>query len=372
MKKVLLVGPCQSVGGISKYITDLLNSQLKYKIIHFNTARPIKHTTSIADVGYRAIFDAGFGRFLLAIFITIKHLLSFPLIMIFRQPDIVHITGVSFSGFWENAYYIVISKFFHKPVLLHYLGAFDIFYDLSNKFEKYFIKYILRKVDKISVLSKKAKSIMNQFMKEELITIIPTWVDISFFRKKTDVLFPDDKMINLLFVGGADPLRKGLRDIIRTIPIVTNKVNNVRYIFTGSLTVKKVLSEYRIKNIHKHVIFLSWVSENEKVKLYNSADILLLPSYNEGLPYVIIEAMAARLPVIASTVGAIPEIIEEGVNGYLIAPGDYNELAQKILLLIKDRKQREKIGIRNYMKVRTQYQREIIIKKIEDLYDNLA
>ena len=138
--------------------------------------------------------------------------------------------------------------------------------------------------------------------------------------------------------------------------------------FTGSETVNIILSKYGNENIKNHIIFLSWIKENEKVKLYNSVDILLLPSYNEGLPYVILEAMAARLPIIASTVGGIPEIIEDGYNGFLVDPNDPILLARRIEELITDEHLRSEF-VRNGLKtVRTKFSAKV---QLNNLFQSL-
>ena len=77
------------------------------------------------------------------------------------------------------------------------------------------------------------------------------------------------------------------------------------------------------------------------------SDIFILPSYAEGLPIAILEAMAAKLPVISTSVGSIPEVIKEKINGYLIKPGDYKALANRIILLAKNKSLRMKIGNNN-------------------------
>ena len=106
--------------------------------------------------------------------------------------------------------------------------------------------------------------------------------------------------------------------------------------------------------------------------MYSSADILLLPSYNEGLPYVIIEALASGLPIISTDVGGIPEVIENGQNGYIIKSGDVNALRRHIIELLKDYNLRKKISISNWEKARNDYSLHKNIRLINRIYDDMA
>lgn len=374
MKKVLLLGPLLSTGGVSKYVKDLLNSKINYEIIHFNTARPEKtYTSSKGKVGYNEIFDAGFIRFLKGTFITLRHLLVFPFVLMLKRPHVVHISGVSYSTFWENAYYIFISKLLSKPIFFHYLGAFDLFYGQSSPFAKFLIRNVLKKVDKIALLSRKVKIIMSRFIPESRLYVLPSTVRVSdFLKKKKEPKILDKNLINILFVGGADPFRKGLADVVKSIPLVARECENFSFILTGGENVNRFLVKCKKMGISSYVNFWGWVKEKDKIQLYHSADILLLPSYNEGLPYVIIEALAAGLPIIATPIGGISEVIEDGVNGLLIDPGDYYDLAKKIVILAKNKSLRDMIARNNFEKARKDYSLEILLERIADIHQELV
>jgi len=76
---------------------------------------------------------------------------------------------------------------------------------------------------------------------------------------------------------------------------------------------------------------------NDKVKLLSGADVMVLPSYSEGLPYALLEAMAAGVPVIATPVGAIPDVASDGTHGFLVPPRDGKAIAEALAILAGDR-----------------------------------
>ena len=100
-----------------------------------------------------------------------------------------------------------------------------------------------------------------------------------------------------------------------------------------------------------------------------SADIFLLPSVKEGLPYVLLEAGLARLPVVATDVGGIPDIIENGVSGILVASGDSEAIAKAIGRLISDEDSRKICASRLEEKVRSGYNKESMLKNTILVYN---
>ena len=117
---------------------------------------------------------------------------------------------------------------------------------------------------------------------------------------------------------------------------------------------------------------MGYVDEKEKIKTLTSPDIYILPSPAEGLPISILEAMSAGLAVISTNVGAIPEVIENGVNGYLIEKGDYKNLAEKILTLANNRELLDTMSLNNSEKVKRTYDLNKVISKMDDLYDSIS
>ena len=110
------------------------------------------------------------------------------------------------------------------------------------------------------------------------------------------------------------------------------------------------------------------VSNQEKNELYMGCDIFLLPTYAEGLPNALLEAMSFGLPVITTPVGAIPEVIKDGENGFLIDPGDAKALSDRIITLIEDPGLRETMGKNNIKSINTEFAQEKMIEKIDRIY----
>ena len=120
------------------------------------------------------------------------------------------------------------------------------------------------------------------------------------------------------------------------------------------------------------MIYLGWVNEEDKYSIYRSVDAFLLPSFNEGLPYTIIEAISAKLPVIATPVGGIPEVIHNKVNGLLIDFDDHEALSDKILEIYYNKDLSKTIAQNNYQKAINEYSLETVFKQLETVYADFS
>ena len=101
---------------------------------------------------------------------------------------------------------------------------------------------------------------------------------------------------------------------------------------------------------------------------YHEASVFVLPSYREGMPMVMLEAMAAGLPVICGNVNAIPEVVRDGVNGFLVTPGDRETLARRILELLRDEALRTRIGEAARAHIREHHDLSVQAERLEALY----
>ncbi|GAI08660.1 unnamed protein product, partial [marine sediment metagenome] len=127
------------------------------------------------------------------------------------------------------------------------------------------------------------------------------------------------------------------------------------------------------EEISRYIEFLGYLRGEEKIQVFITSDIFILPTYHpEGFPYAILEAMSAGLPIISTPIGAIPEIIEDGANGFLIPPKIPYILAEKILTLIEDKSLREKMGAENMKKAQEKYDVKVVCKIFEKIYKEIC
>jgi len=170
---------------------------------------------------------------------------------------------------------------------------------------------------------------------------------------------------------------KGIDFLIKAIPKILSQYPNVKFMIVGSGPEEERLKEFAESlNCSNNIIFAGYVKYIWYY--YKAFDIFILPSLSEGLGISVLEAMASSKPVIASNTGGIPEIIEHGVNGYLISPGDSGEISEAILHLILRPEERKRYGDAGYLTVMKKFDNQIMIDRTLDIlftvsqrYENL-
>ena len=119
--------------------------------------------------------------------------------------------------------------------------------------------------------------------------------------------------------------------------------------------------------IENYIIFIGKVPHEEVLKYMSLSDVFVLPSLSEGFPNVVLEAMASGLPIVATKVGGLPEIVKNGENGFLIKPRNSKELAKKILLILNDKELSGRMS-KNNIKEAKKYSYENVVDNLEKVY----
>ena len=213
--------------------------------------------------------------------------------------------------------------------------------------------------------------------------VISPGVDIKRFypQKKIPnirkILNISEEDIFILAIGKFIP-RKGFEYLIKAFNIIVNqrKKTNIKLRIGGRGPLKKkyemMIKEYVLNN---YISFLEYINDEEIPSYYTEADIFVLPSIidsrgdTEGLGVVLLEAMACHTPCIATRVGGIPDIIKDGINGFLIKQRNFKGLVERILRLADDRELRIKMGINGYKSVKENFNWNSISKKIIKVYN---
>ena len=163
---------------------------------------------------------------------------------------------------------------------------------------------------------------------------------------------------------------KGIQFMIRAMPAILAKYPNVYYLIVGSGTYEEtLLKELDVVGVKEHVIFAGMRSDIPRILA--ASDIFVLPTLTEALPTVLAEAMAAKLPIVASKVGGVPEMIRDGENGYLVAPEDSDGLAQACIRLLSDPQKSATMGTEGWEIVNKKFNIERQVGQLKKLYLDL-
>ena len=234
----------------------------------------------------------------------------------------------------------------------------------------FFSRFSLRSVDKIIAITPWEISFIKKYGgREEQIEVIPNGVSNVFFEKIKINDFKKKNKINgkiVLFFGRLNKT-KGPEKFVEIAKSILKKRNDITFVIVGPDEGMRDKIKEMIKN-HKKIILLPEVRDRkEVVKIYQSAEVYVMPSYREGLPLTLFEAMARGLPIVASPVNGIPYEMKEPQNGFLVKYGENKTFEKRILELIDNNQLRKKISIEN-IKTSKNYRWDSISKKTIDLY----
>ncbi len=223
-------------------------------------------------------------------------------------------------------FFFLIAWALGKRTIWHVHGSsFDTYYRTSTRLEKAAIRFGLSRADAVIALSESWVIKLQEISPGSRVSILHNGVNVEKYHvERTGSHSP----MTVLFLGRIGE-RKGTFDLIRAAARL--KDMDIRFLIAGDGDVEGANAAIRAADLAGKVEVLGWVDDKRVVELLGRSDLYALPSYDEGLPMGILEAMAAGLPILSTPVGGIPDAVTDGVNGYLIEPGDSEALADRIL-----------------------------------------
>ena len=313
---------------------------------------PFNHITTVVSKGQAK-----------KVLTLIKAVTRFLYWMLFhKEIKIVHVHGASDASFYRKRIFINIAKSFNKKVVFHCHGAE--FKRFTCQHER-IVASTLKKCDCIIALSQSWEKWFEDTFHHKNVVVIKNVIAAPIIKK-----VDKDSRFTLLFLGRLGK-RKGIYDLLDVLKNNKEKYDGkLLLLIGGDGETEKVVNFIRQNNLDNIIKFEGWVSGEQKILLLNQADTYILPSYNEGLPISVLEAMSYSLPIVSTNVGGIPEILKDGVNGYLIHPGNKNKMEESINNLMSDKGLRQKMGVASQNMAR-EHLPEYVEKQLSNLYNEL-
>lgn len=275
----------------------------------------------------------------------------------------LHVHTSSRASFWRKVLFILPAVVWRIPYLLHLHGAkFHEFYAASRSPSRRVIRFVFERACCVIVLSHAWRAWAQNTFPNANIRVVYNPVVLP--ARGVPPSHEISAVVSLGQVGG----RKGTPELISAFAIVARRFPACTLLIGGDGDIKGARQLADDLGLAGRVELLGWVKGEKKAALLASATVYALPSYNEGLPVSVLEAMAAGLPVVSTPVGGIPEVVTDGVEGYLIQPGDVESLADRICQLLGDAQLRHKMGAAARAKVVASFSVECIVPQLEAIY----
>lgn len=336
--KVLMIGPDRSVhGGISGVVNNYYDAGLNQKI----------------DLCYIGTMMEGskFRKLLKAVTALGIFCLKVP------SYQIVHVNMASDSSYYRKSIFIKGARFFRKKIVIHQHGGdFENFYyrQLNDKGRKNVDK-VLSMGDAFLVLTPIWKKFFSHMVDADKITVLPNSIQMPQTVQKK---YGQSK---LLFLGRICR-EKGIGELLKVISELKKNYQDI-HLYLGGIWEDNDFQK-EVEKLSECVTWLGWISGKVKEKYLGECDIFVLPSYFEGQPVALLEAMAYGCAIVASETGGIPHMITDGQTGILVTPRDEVALRQGIERALTDRELCHRLGENARHKVQDEFS---IDKNMEEL-----
>jgi glycosyltransferase involved in cell wall biosynthesis len=322
---VLVLGPSrEALSGVSTHVNLLFGSALagEFDLVHFQVGSEGRREGPAA----RALRLA-FGPLRLAAAIAR------------RGARIVHINcSLNAKAFWRDLAHLAAAKLCGARVVFQKHGGELHAFAGEGLFAR-FVRAALGLADAIVVLSQAELRTWRAFLPGRRIAALPNCVDAAPYRwgRSRARRAREGGPLELIYLGRLVPA-KGLDECLEAMKLETGRGAAVRLTLAGSGPEEARLRRRTFElGLTRHVRFAGPAYGEHKTELLCQADVLLLPSYAEGLPYALLEGMAAGLVPVATPVGAIPDVIADGAQGLLVPPRDAEAIADAVARLANDR-----------------------------------
>ncbi|MCL6583650.1 MAG: glycosyltransferase family 4 protein [bacterium] len=324
------------------------------------------------------------GQMVKAFFVFFGRLISS---LIRYRPELVYypITPTQIGWVGRDIWCLLISRLFGSKTVIHLRGGhLNLNFQTFHPLVKHLVKYACSSVSMALVQAECLRDQFSGLVPNERVKVLYNAIDTAEYINNTPYIYDHHK---ILFMGHLTQA-KGYCDAVRAIPIVAKHTPNIQFYFAGTLrrgergvffnqTNGQPLTYEDPVKVHQEISsgcfarnyrYLGIVTGQEKIKLLKESNIFILPSYSEGFSRAVLEAMAMGKPIICTPVGALREILKDGENGFLIPPGDFRQLARRIIQLLEDPELRNRMAQKNIDHVRRRFTAEKISARLADYF----
>jgi len=292
----------------------------------------------------------------------------FKLLFLLPRVDVVHLHMAMYGSFWRKQIPFYMARLFGRKTIVHLHGSeFKQFYANGGWLRKKLIRNMFGKASSSMMLSEQWRDWLN-----EICTRTPS-VDIVYntAKRRNNPERSGRDVVTITLMGRLGK-RKGTYDLIDAFQSFAEELPQARLVLPGDGEIDEVRALIKERGLEDRIEVPGWVSGPAQDELWDRTDIYTLPSYNEGLPGSVLEAMSAGLPCVSTPVGGIPEAVLDGKTGYLVEAGDVPALANALAKLVRDESMRLEMGNAGRELLEEKFNIDKIVDQVVELQERLA
>ena len=287
-----------------------------------------------------------------------------------KKIDILHIQTPNYL----NCFSLLAGKILRIPVITTFHGKFAYSKNIVKRgFQVLGEKMSYKLSNEVTYVSKDTKKYYKHPKGQIILNGVNTQVFSKDLKKRSEMRDKHGIKDEIVFLYvGRITFTKGINELIKATSVIKNSTNDIKILIVGPIIhneMQNYHNKIRDAGIDNYVI--NFGEQMNVHDFYCASDVLLLPSYSEGLPFIILEAMSSGLPVIATKVGEIPNIINNYENGLILEPRNVDDLVEKMMWCIHNKEKLPIIGENGHKTIIEKYTIENMAEKYLNLYFDL-
>jgi glycosyltransferase involved in cell wall biosynthesis len=355
------------MSGIGTYYQTLLGSSLPKRV-----SLQFIDTSSRRRVGSKT-GNWSFSNLVSAIVDCVR----FTKAVVVYKPEICHVATSVGLSFLKHSICVVTARLLGSTVLLHPHCSYYFFYERQGRAWKWFVRKVVGLCQGVIVLSNEWKG-LQEAVPDCQIYYLPNAINLKDYvdvgREKIESK-SEKPCLHFLYLGHLGKA-KGSFDLINAAKTLSEQGHRVEFDLVGQEQVpgdmEQLSTEVVEAGLEQFIHIRSAVNDEEKIELFRSADVFVYPSYHEGMPMAVIEAMACGLPIVATRVGGLPDLVCPGLNGSLVPPGQPDQLANAIRQLVVDERLRCSMQINSFQLAQDNFDIEKLVSRLLNIYQALS
>lgn len=345
-KKIIMVGPdLAGQGGVSRVVTI-------WRDAGFFTGYDLTYVYSCSDSSDRKIVT------------LLKGLRRF--VSLIANANLVYIHSSAFTSFYRKSLFLLLARLLGKKVILHIhpSGFYDFYAGLSGISRSY-TTFVLGQVGTFVVLADEMKQRISTLFPHKQVHVLRNAVNLQEMADRTGVQRRNGELLYLGWYVRA----KGVYELVDAVELLIKRGIAVHLSFYGTKEVEQLTEYVRVKGLTSAITVNGWIGGAEKLQALYGSSMLILPSHSEGIPNVILEAMATRTPIVATFVGGMKEILRDGENSLVARVNNPVDLSEKILLLLQDDALRSSLAVNAYQEAAVKYDVPVIRNHFREIIE---
>jgi len=281
---------------------------------------------------------------------------------------LVHVHHSSFVSFWRKAPVFLLTMLFRRPLIVSlHGGAYMEFYRSLPAPGRFWQRRVMRYACRYLVLTRRWEGWAREVQPEARVTVLPNLV--SHIPATPPPYVAESAPPVLLFLGRVESL-KGVPELIQALAEAHTRGARWQVVLGGSGDLEATLHAAASLGLPDgSVRCAGWVEQQQKDTLLRQASAVVLPSHTENMPVVILEAFAYARPVVATRVGGIPDMVEDGDNGLLVRPHQAGELADALVTLWElGGERRAAMGRTGRRQIELHYSEDVVMHLLDETY----